>query len=111
VDHIISEKHGGLTTEGNLAFACFLCNRNKGSDLGSLSPNGEGLVRFFNPRIDRWQDHFHLATDGVTILTDTNIGEVTARLFRFNTPERLAEREELRQAGRRFVPLDNDGDV
>jgi len=26
-DHIIAEKHGGLTTAENLALACFDCNR------------------------------------------------------------------------------------
>jgi 5-methylcytosine-specific restriction endonuclease McrA len=36
VDHIISQKHGGRTAEENLAFACFHCNRHKGSDLGSI---------------------------------------------------------------------------
>jgi 5-methylcytosine-specific restriction endonuclease McrA len=36
VDHIISEKHDGATTEDNLALACFFCNRRKGSDLGSI---------------------------------------------------------------------------
>lgn len=36
VDHIISEKHGGATEEHNLAYACSYCNRNKGSDIGSI---------------------------------------------------------------------------
>ena len=36
VDHIISEKHGGSTHEDNLAYACTYCNRNKGSDIGSI---------------------------------------------------------------------------
>ena len=27
VDHIISEKHGGPTDAGNLAYACAFCNR------------------------------------------------------------------------------------
>ncbi len=26
VDHIIAEKHGGPTTEDNLALSCFYCN-------------------------------------------------------------------------------------
>ena len=32
VDHIISEKHGGLTESENLAYACACCNRAKGSN-------------------------------------------------------------------------------
>ena len=36
VDHVVSEKHGGLTVVENLAYACLACNRFKGSDLGSI---------------------------------------------------------------------------
>ena len=44
VDHIISLKHGGPTEENNLAFACLVCNRNKGSDIASLVPGTEDLT-------------------------------------------------------------------
>src|SRR5438067_1332550 len=50
VDHIISEKHGGPTNASNLAFACASCNRAKGSDIASLIPGTDQLVRLFNPR-------------------------------------------------------------
>ena len=36
VDHIVSVKHGGATEAENLAYTCQPCNRNKGSDLGSI---------------------------------------------------------------------------
>jgi len=35
VDHIIARKHGGQTILSNLAFACVLCNRSKGSDVAA----------------------------------------------------------------------------
>jgi 5-methylcytosine-specific restriction endonuclease McrA len=38
VDHIVAEKHGGQTEEGNLALSCVLCNQRKGSDLTSIDP-------------------------------------------------------------------------
>jgi hypothetical protein len=98
VDHIVSEKHGGLTVAENLAYACLACNRSKGSDLGSiLEPSGD-LIRFFNPRLDAWSDHF--ALDGVVIRPLTPIGRVTERIFKFNDTERLLEREALRALGR-----------
>jgi 5-methylcytosine-specific restriction endonuclease McrA len=53
VDHIVSEKHGGVTTEENLAFACTLCNRAKGTDIAGLDPP-DGIVPLFHPRLDRW---------------------------------------------------------
>lgn len=96
VDHIISEKHGGATEENNLALACLSCNRNKGSDIATLVPNTTRLVGFFNPRADQWADHFRLDIDGVTILSQTEAGEATARIFGFNTSERLTERRALR---------------
>lgn len=106
VDHIISEKHGGPTELGNLSYACLFCNRNKGSDVGSIVPPLESGVfsRFFNPRLDLWAEHFVLdPSDSVTIRSLTPIGEVTARIFAFNSEERLMERRALREIERNPV--------
>jgi HNH endonuclease len=100
VDHIISEKHGGLTVADNLAYACLACNRNKGSDIGSISATTGALTRFLNPRLDNWFDHFSL--DGVVIKPLSEIGQVTERIFKFNEIERLEERDVLR-AMRRYT--------
>ena len=100
VDHIISEKHGGPTEASNLALACLTCNRNKGSDIASVVPGTERLVRFSSQRADRWNEHFSLDRAGVTILALTEIGEATARIFGFNTSDRLLERQALQIAGR-----------
>ncbi len=53
IDHILSEKHGGSTQESNLAYACSYCNRNKGSDIGSIVWEAQQFSRFFNPRVDQ----------------------------------------------------------
>ncbi len=53
VDHIISEKHGGLTEESNLAYACAPCNRAKGSDVGSIEEETGSFIRLYNPRLDK----------------------------------------------------------
>ena len=101
VDHVVSEKHGGATNPGNLAYACTCCNRAKGSDVGSMAASGE-FTRFFSPRADRWQNHFQLR--GAIIEPQTPIGEVTARVLRFNEPERILERQLLERLGR-YPPL------
>ena len=98
VDHIISVKHGGATEAGNLAYACAFCNRHKGSDIASISRRTDSLVRFYNPRTDRWADHFEL--DGARIKFVSDIGEVTARILRFNGSEQTLEREALGTIGR-----------
>ncbi|HEX5443706.1 MAG TPA: HNH endonuclease signature motif containing protein, partial [Pirellulales bacterium] len=60
IDHVISEKHGGLTSADNLAYACVFCNRSKGTDLGSIAQTSGQYIRFFNPRVDQWYEHFSL---------------------------------------------------
>ncbi len=101
VDHIVSEKHGGLTHENNLAYTCLACNRSKGSDLGSLTQRMGTLVRFYSPRQDQWHQHFHLdEPNGMLIMPLTEIGEVTVRIFGFNDPDRLLERRALQIADR-----------
>jgi hypothetical protein len=97
VEHIVSEKHGGQTNETNLALACVFCNRSKGSDIAAFSQGTGRLCRLFNPRTDRWAEHFRL--DGVRIIGLSEIGEATATLLAFNHPDRLLEREALLEAG------------
>jgi hypothetical protein len=98
VDHILSRKHGGATESSNLALSCARCNRAKGTDIASVHPESEEVVRLFNPRRDRWDDHFKL--DGARIVGLTLIGQVTISLLQFNQDERLLEREWLLKAGK-----------
>ncbi len=102
VDHIISRKHGGPTEAENLALACLFCNRQKGTDIGSILPGSDALVRFFHPRRDRWSEHFRL--EGPTIHALTPVGEATARILRFNIGDRLLERRLLIAIGRYPTP-------
>lgn len=46
VEHIVSRKHGGSSELENLALARVFCNRYKGSDIASLKPEADELVRF-----------------------------------------------------------------
>jgi len=98
IDHIISEKHGGPTEDDNLAWACIVCNQAKGSDIGSINWDTGAFVRFFNPRRDRWADHFALM--GSRIEGKTPIGAVTAKILGFNSGERLLERQALQAINR-----------
>ena len=99
VDHIVSRKHGGSSTCDNLAYACIFCNRYKGSDVASIEPQSGDVVRLFDPRRDRWAEHFRL--DGARIEPVTKVGATTVRLLRMNAPERILERD-LLQSLRRY---------
>ena len=98
VEHIISVKHGGATVENNLAYACVFCNRAKGTDIGALSPKTRNLTRLFNPRTDRWSEHFLI--DGPNIVVLTEIGLATAAILHFNITDRILERQSLIRANR-----------
>jgi 5-methylcytosine-specific restriction endonuclease McrA len=94
VDHIISKQHGGDETSDNLAYACMVCNRYKGTNIASLSASGE-LIPLFNPRRDRWENHFRLRGACIEPLNFT--GEVTVRVLRLNMADRVARRSLLHQ--------------
>jgi hypothetical protein len=94
VDHVIAEKHGGVTDADNLAFTCWRCNRHKGSDLGSFDPETGAFSFLFNPRTQQWSEHFKC--EELTLVGLTPEGRTTARLLQLNSDERLAERQRLR---------------
>jgi hypothetical protein len=97
IDHIVAIKHGGGSSADNLALCCTLSNKHKGTDLSSIDPETGGLERLFNPRCERWHEHFELR--GAEILAQTSIGRVTVRLLQLNRPERITERELMLRAG------------
>jgi hypothetical protein len=98
IDHIIAEKHGGQTTDDNLAYACFECNRYKSSDIASIDPQTVKLTPLFNPRKQNWLDHF--ALEGSMIVPLTAEGRATVYLLRLNTEQRVHRREGLIRLGR-----------
>ena len=93
IDHVIAQKHGGPTSEGNLAYACAFCNLHKGSDLFSVTG-----IPLFNPRTQHWKDHF--AVRGSVIESLTPEGEATVQMLQMNRDERVRERAALQAAGK-----------
>ena len=103
VDHIVSRKHGGISTFENLALSCVLCNRHKGADLASVDTQTGQITRLFNPRQDRWIDHFHI--ENAHIIPTSSVGRVTVSLLKLNAIERIAERLQLQALGRYPTPV------
>ena len=97
IDHIIAEKHGGLTEAENLALSCTLCNKHKGSDLTSIDPETGEIVQLYHPRQDLWHEHFQLK--GAEVVPLTSKGRVTIRLLQLNRRDTVEERQLLLQAG------------
>ena len=86
----------------NLAYACFDCNRAKGSDIASIDPDTGILTPLFSPRTQVWSEHFRV--NGPVIEARTAISRVTVRLLRMNLPVRVAIRESLMRAGHYTAP-------
>jgi hypothetical protein len=97
IEHLIARQHGGKTVLANLALACPFCNSVKGSNLTSLDPASAKLVRLFNPRKDKWSDHFELV--GYRIRGKTAIGRTTESLLELNSERMLRLRAALIDAG------------
>lgn len=93
VDHVIAEKHGGTTEEGNLAYTCWRCNRYKGSDLGSFDPQTGAFSFLFHPRTQQWLEHFKF--EGTILVGMTPEGRTTIKLLQLNSEERCLERQRL----------------
>ena len=97
VDLVIATKHGGRTLMRNLAFAGAHCNGHKGTDLAGIDPGTDTLVPLFNPRLDRWGDHFHW--DGPLLMGQTPTGRATVRVLAINAGRRVAVRAQLMAEG------------
>ncbi len=91
VDHIVPiERHLGSEGFENLASSCITCNTNKSSDVASYDEsNTLELAPLFNPRTQRWDEHFKLH-EGY-IIGQTVIGRVTVRLLKMNASHQEVE--------------------
>ena len=97
VEHVVARQHIGDDRVENLALACDRCNAFKGTNLTSIDPVSGKFVPLFNPRQDRWAEHFRF--EGGVIVGITAIGRATVRLLNMNAPHRVELREEWLEAG------------
>ena len=103
IDHIRALKHNGSDSLENLCLSCFACNNAKGTDPAGFDPATDQLTRLFNPRIDRWAEHFHY--EGPTLVGLTPIGRTTLVVLDMNEAACLEQRENLIVVGL-FPPKD-----
>jgi hypothetical protein len=85
VDHIIPVSLGGETVVNNLALACPLCNRYKGSAVRGMDVISGRSVRLYHPNRQIWRRHFGWSPDNMTIIGRTASGRATVHLLRMNS--------------------------
>ncbi len=77
LDHIIPSVYGGSDLARNRALACASCNLTKAEKVSGTDPLTGAKVTVFNPRSQKWQEHFCWADDQQTVLGLTPIGRTT----------------------------------
>jgi hypothetical protein len=86
VEHIIPRGAGGRTEETNLWLACGDCNSYKGMRTSAPDPITGTSVPLYNPRRQRWTDHFVWTDGGTRIEGLTPSGRATVEGLRLNRP-------------------------
>jgi hypothetical protein len=104
IDHVIAEKHHGLTALENLALACFHCNNHKGPNIAGVDPETGELTRLYHPRQDEWTSHFQW--NGPVLVGRTAIGRATIDVLAINVRHRVGHRQALIEEG--VFPLRGD---
>lgn len=84
VEHLHPESLGGQTIRENLWLACYRCNKCKGNRVEAVDPLSEQSVPLFNPRLQRWHEHFRWEATGMRIVGITACGRATIDALQMN---------------------------
>jgi HNH endonuclease len=99
LDHVSPESRGGPTALENLAYACVGCNVRKSSKTHAPDPIDDKLAPLFNPRLQRWSDHFCWSSDTRLILGLTPTGRATVVALSLNRQPLIAYRALMARNG------------
>ena len=91
IEHITPQAAGGSDDPDNLALACPACNLAKSNRTVVPDPNTGDPVPLFNPRTNRWTDHF--GWEDRQVVGRTPIGRATVAALNLNHPRRVLIRE------------------
>jgi hypothetical protein len=99
IDHIIPKARSGTDEFENLWLACRLCNNFKGTQTDMLDPETDHRVRLYDPRRQKWSEHFQWSDDGTRILGRTPCGRATVIALQLNNVIAVLVRREWAAAG------------
>ena len=83
-DHFRPKADGGETSAANLVWACPNCNQDKRESIIAIDPRTQLYGPLFNPRTDKWDQHFKWSGDKLSLRGKTAKGRATIRLLRMN---------------------------
>ena len=106
IEHIMPRSLGGSDEPDNLALSCPGCNAHKYNKITGMDPLSRAYVLLFNPRLDKWSEHFAWSPDTREIMGLTLIGRATERELKLNRRPLTKLRKVLFEAGEHPPPED-----
>ena len=88
IDHIFPKSLGGSDSLNNLALACRRCNERHYNFIVGIDLETQQEVPLFNPRQQRWSEHFIWTADGTKIIGLTSVGRATCHRLDLNDKRR-----------------------
>lgn len=93
IEHLYPRAKGGKTETENLWLACTFCNTFKGAQTHGTDPKTKRKFPLFNPRKQKWRNHFEFDTDRATIIGKTICGRATVNALKINNELALETRK------------------
>jgi len=86
VEHVVPTSRGGTEEDSNLCLACRACNLRKSDRLVWRDDVTQEEVPLFNPRGQRWTQHFVVDLESGEIHGTTPTGRATIACLDYNHP-------------------------
>ncbi len=83
-EHTFPTSKGGKDDVKNYALSCQPCNNHKYNKTEGIDPATGKMVSLFNPRQQKWLDHFVWSPDLILIYAITPIGRATIQTLHLN---------------------------
>jgi predicted HNH restriction endonuclease len=99
LDHIFPKILGGEDETDNLALACQGCNNFKFVKFRVLDKETNNEILLFNPRQNKWQEHFKWNSNFTVLIALTPIGQVTINELQLNRENLINQRIVYRAFG------------
>ena len=88
IDHILPRSLGGMDFIDNLALACRRCNERRYNFTRGIDPETGLETALFDPRQQRWGEHFCWTVDGIRIVGTSAVGRATCDRLDLNDDRR-----------------------
>ena len=95
IEHVIPVSRGGNDDLQNLALACSSCNGRKYNKLEAIDPVSGEMAPLFNPRLQRWVEHFAWSKDYAQVIGLTATGRATTAALQMNQQNMISLRKAM----------------